>query len=228
VPFWSFSRKKAASRGNVSRPEVTRGSLTNRRPIVSRPSSAGRSPRDRGERSQPVSNPSQVFSAARSHPVDPSQLAEWRTEVRRLGYELEFILGIDHMSGLGRLSPIQFEDMVLILFTLDGWRAVKTPQSADRGIDGYVEKNRTRAVVQCKHQARPVGEPLVRDFYGVICREGSSKGFFVTSGRFSPSAVQWVSPVAAKVQLIDGQQLRGILFRTQARLLGSMSSSWRS
>ena len=65
-------------------------------------------------------------------------------------------------------------------------------------------------LVQCKHwQAQRVGVKVVRELYGVIAAEGVEGGYVITSGHFTPDAVDFAQGIA--MQLINGRQLMALL-----------------
>lgn len=110
------------------------------------------------------------------------------------------------LDDLMALSPSQFEGWVQGLFQDRGYFVHNTPTIADHGIDLWlVTPAGERVVVQCKRYGGTVGEPVVRDLYGVMQHEEASRGFLVTTGRFSEAAREWAQ--GKPIDLIDGPQL---------------------
>jgi restriction system protein len=62
-----------------------------------------------------------------------------------------------------------------------------------------------RWVVQCKRWRGQVGEPLVRDFFGVVHHERAAHGFLITTGSFTPQARAWAE--GKPLSLWDGEEL---------------------
>lgn len=69
-------------------------------------------------------------------------------------------------------------------------------------------------IVQCKRWKGSVGEPVIRDFYGVLLHEKADRGAIVTSSTFSGPAREWArgKPIA----LYDGKKLIQLWKRAQA------------
>ena len=98
----------------------------------------------------------------------------------------------DSAIDLLKLSPRQFEEMVVELYRASGHRAKRTGAVGDHGVDVVVQaRNGERWVVQCKRWRGAVGEPIVRDFYGVIQHEKADKGAIITTGEFTQQAHEW-------------------------------------
>lgn len=113
------------------------------------------------------------------------------------------------------LSPSDFESMIVELYRLAGHQAQRTGASGDHGVDIVVQaKNGEKWVVQCKRWRGSVGEPVVRDFYGVVQHEKADKGIIFTTGRFSAPAQRWVK--GKPISLYDGDQLVNLWERAQA------------
>jgi len=108
---------------------------------------------------------------------------------------------------LGSLSAEEFEAFVASLFEQEGWRATLTAHSSDMGIDinlSHVSDGR-RAVVQCKKYKGSVGQPVIRDLYGVMTHLNVDEGYVITTGHFSPAALSFSQ--GKPIRLIDGENL---------------------
>jgi restriction system protein len=76
----------------------------------------------------------------------------------------------------------------------------------DGGIDLRLGKAGALTLVQCKHwRERQVGVRVVRELLGVITSEGAQGGIIVTSGSFTPDAIDFASK--NPIRLIDGREL---------------------
>lgn len=116
------------------------------------------------------------------------------------------------LAQLRALSPSEFEVWVQGLFESRGYQVVNTPDSADHGIDLRARaEDGSLAIVQCKRYSGAVGEPAVRDLYGVMEHEQAARGFLVTTGTFSQAAQQWAA--GKPIELIDGQRLERLAAR---------------
>lgn len=106
------------------------------------------------------------------------------------------------------LSGVQFERLCGELFEAMGYAVKHTPTSGDRGIDLELVKDGRIVLVQCKRQQSAVGEPAVRDFFGVVTKRGARKGIFCTNGSFSTRAENWAEGM--RLELMDGAELASL------------------
>lgn len=113
--------------------------------------------------------------------------------------------GATTTEDLLQVSPREFEQMVVELYTALGHKARRTGQTGDHGVDVVVQaKSGEKWVVQCKRWRGNVGEPVVRDFYGVVHHEKADKGTLITTGGFTPQAREWAR--GKPLTLVDGEQ----------------------
>lgn len=113
--------------------------------------------------------------------------------------------GIRRLSQLRRMDPIEFEHFVGYLYQQRGYRVYTTLASGDEGVDLYLRKGLHTGVVQVKRYSGTVGQPVVRDLYGVMVHNGARHAALVTSGTISRAAESWAEdkPIA----LVDGHEL---------------------
>ena len=114
---------------------------------------------------------------------------------------------------VGSLSGIDFENLCCVLLQKLGFDVETTKQSGDGGID-LIAYNRQpflsgKYIVQCKRYAGGVGEPILRDLFGVVTAERANKGILITTGYFSMSAIKFASD--KNIELIDGERLNELL-----------------
>lgn len=111
---------------------------------------------------------------------------------------------------LQQLSPDEFEELVAAFFRSFNYRARRVGKTGDHGVDLVVyTKNQGKWIVQCKRYRSTVGEPVVRDFYGAMHHEAASRGFIMTTGSFTPQALEWVR--GKPITLYDGPRLVRLL-----------------
>mgnify|MGYP000891218519 CR=1 FL=1 len=83
----------------------------------------------------------------------------------------------------------------------------------DGGIDLIAYNNQPliegKYIIQCKRYSGSVGEPILRDLYGVITSERANKGILITTGYFTQSAIQFAK--GKPIELIDGKRLQLLL-----------------
>jgi restriction system protein len=123
------------------------------------------------------------------------------------------------VKALQQLTPDEFEELVAIFFRSFNYRARRVGKTGDHGVDLVVyTKNQGKWIVQCKRYRSTVGEPVVRDFYGAMHHEAASRGFIMTTGSFTPQAMEWVR--GKPITLCDGPRLVKLLraSRRQRRL----------
>lgn len=104
----------------------------------------------------------------------------------------------------------EFERLVAAGFAAKGWSVELVGQRGpDRGTDLLLRKGKQRAIVQCKQRRFPGGYVEARDvreFAGVITAGRLMKGFFVTSGVFTPEATEFAEKIP-QLELVDGADL---------------------
>ena len=88
-----------------------------------------------------------------------------------------------------------------------------TKQSGDGGIDLIAYNHQPmlegKYIVQCKRYSGSVGEPIIRDLYGVVNSERANKGILITTGTFTKSAIEF--SIGKQIELIDGEKLNQLL-----------------
>jgi hypothetical protein len=87
-----------------------------------------------------------------------------------------------------QLSPIELEQQCAQLFRDLGFQAETTPITNDGGIDILLCKNGKDGAAQCKARTQPCGVKEIREFYGTICAENMSFGYFISRSGFTPRA----------------------------------------
>lgn len=118
-----------------------------------------------------------------------------------------------NIEDLRSLSPKEFEEMVVELYVAMGHKAKRTGTTGDHGIDVVVQAtNGEKWVVQCKRWRGTVGEPVVRDFYGVMHHEKADKGAIITTGKFTPQAREWAR--GKPLTLLEGDEFLAYLRKT--------------
>ncbi len=103
------------------------------------------------------------------------------------------------------MDPIAFEKYVGTLFAKRGYRVQDTQASADEGIDLIVRQGRRMAVVQCKRYQGSVGQPVVRDLYGVMLHTHADEAYLVTTGTVTTAARRWAE--GKPIHLVDQHRL---------------------
>ena len=116
---------------------------------------------------------------------------------------------------LVNVSPTRFEHIAadVLAASLDAAKKVVTRPSRDGGIDGVLWLDHlglTKAVFQAKrYPSSNVGRTDIDAFYAAARRENAAAMVFVTTGGFSPEAVQAASSFG--IRLIDGDALVALM-----------------
>ncbi len=123
---------------------------------------------------------------------------------------------VESIEDLLDLTPTEFEEMVVEVHRAFGHRARRTGGPGDHGVDVVVQtKQGEQCVVQCKRWRGSVGEPVVRDFYGVMHHEKADRGIIITTGRFTRPAREWAR--GKPILMYDGNEFVKLWKRAQAK-----------
>lgn len=112
---------------------------------------------------------------------------------------------INRLSQVQNMDPIEFEQYVGYLYQKDGYQVAMTVTSGDEGVDLFLRRGLSTAVVQCKRYAGTVGQPTVRDLYGAMVHNRARRAILVTSGAISQPAEEWAK--GKPIDLVDGHEL---------------------
>ena len=114
---------------------------------------------------------------------------------------------------INSLSGVEFEMVCKKLLENMGFAVETTKTSGDGGIDLIAYNSQPllsgKYIIQCKRYAGSVGEPIIRDWYGVVTSERANKGILMTSGVFTKQAQIFAD--GKPIELIDGVKLRDLL-----------------
>ncbi len=93
-----------------------------------------------------------------------------------------------------------------------------TGKPGDSGLDGIVRQDALGldlVGVQAKRydKDKTVQRPDIQAFVGALQGAQTTRGVFVTTGRFSPGALQFAENVAMRLRLIDGTELTKLMVR---------------
>ena len=133
---------------------------------------------------------------------------------------------IKRLNQVQNMDPIEFEQYVGYLYQKDGYRVAMTVTSGDEGVDLYLRRGLSTAVVQCKRYAGTVGQPTVRDLYGAMVHNKARRAILVTSGAISRPAEDWAQ--GKPIELIDGHDLMSWAKRARGINTGALIAmgSW--
>ena len=91
-------------------------------------------------------------------------------------------------------------------------------RSGDDGVDGVIDQDSLgldRVYIQAKRyaQGNNIGPGAIRDFFGSLDRHKATKGLFVTTSDFSPSARETAEHLSKRIVLVNGIQLARLMIR---------------
>ena len=112
---------------------------------------------------------------------------------------------------LPTISWQEIEQLVGEAYRRQGYRVVdRGGAGADGGIDLELHTKDKTIVVQCKRwKTRTVGVELVRELYGAMVGEEAHGAIFVTSGGYTPDAIDFARD--KPIKLLDGRGLVELL-----------------
>lgn len=120
---------------------------------------------------------------------------------------------MENYNDINSMSGIEFEFLCKTLLEKMGFETVTTKASGDGGIDLIAYNHQPilsgKYIIQCKRYSGSVGEPIIRDLYGVVTSERANKGILITSGYFTSSAIKFAND--KPIELIDGNKLNALL-----------------
>jgi restriction system protein len=146
-------------------------------------------------------------------------------EIMRVAHrQIESSLAQELLDRIHAAPPDFFERLIVNLLlsmgfgssVADAGRALGG--SGDDGVDGVINQDALgldRVYIQAKRYAlgNSIGSGAIRDFFGSLDRHKASKGLFVTTSTFSPSAKETAEYLSKRIVLIDGEQLTKLMIR---------------
>ena len=113
-------------------------------------------------------------------------------------------------------SPEFFERLVVDLMLALGYGGSREDagqsigKSGDEGIDGIIKEDKLGLDIiylQAKKWEGSVGRPEIQRFVGALHGQRAKKGVFITTGKFSTGAKEYVNKIEPKIILIGGEKL---------------------
>ncbi|MEY9891155.1 restriction system protein [Catenulispora sp. MAP5-51] len=115
---------------------------------------------------------------------------------------------------LTAMDPYDFERLIRDLFLAMGFRAWKTPDSRDGGVDAVAVRDDIAiggvCVIQAKRYTRTVPVEAVRALYGTMQEHKAYTGLVVTTSSFGPASHAFAAEVG-RITLVDGARLRALI-----------------
>lgn len=111
------------------------------------------------------------------------------------------------------MDGYQFEDYISDLFRKLGFYVETTSYSNDGGVDLIATFSQPifsgKYIIQCKNWVVPVGQPEVRDLYGVVMDRRANKGILITTSDFTQQAYDFAE--GKNIELINGTILKKVI-----------------
>lgn len=120
------------------------------------------------------------------------------------------------------MHPTAFEKLIVDLMLGMGYGANESGErlgrTSDGGIDGIINEDVLGLDIihlQAKRYAtgNTIGVEKIREFAGALDERGATKGVFVTTSHFAPTAIQYAQRSPKRLILIDGEELTRLLVR---------------
>lgn len=113
------------------------------------------------------------------------------------------------LDDINKMNGYEFESFIAELLRKMGFVVEETPLSRDSGIDliAYSREPifKGKYLIQCKRWEGSIGEPVVRDLYGVVISNNANKGIIITNSFFTKQAVDFAN--GKNIELVDGNEL---------------------
>lgn len=103
------------------------------------------------------------------------------------------------------MKPSEYEQWVCEHYRKQGYRAVKTPDSGDYGVDVFAEKGKEKIAIQVKKygdSTRKINRAAVMELYGAMTYFDCTNAAIVTDGEFLPDAVEVAQKLKIKMVIL--------------------------
>ena len=135
------------------------------------------------------------------------------------------------LDSLRTVTPTGFERLVVEFLSKMGYGDGQVVgRSGDQGVDGILNQDKLgleKVFTQAKrHASGQVGEPEIRNFSGSLVAQGATKGVFITTSSFSPTARQTAESISMGTQfirLIDGRELAALMIENDVGVVTQMT-----
>ncbi len=162
--------------------------------------------------------PSNVTDVQTVKPIDTDKTPQ---DLLDEAYEIiNKSLADDLLSEVMKQTPDFFEAMVVKLLEKMGYggtvedAGIVVGKSGDEGIDGIIREDKlgfNLIYIQAKrwNTDQTIGRPEIQKFYGALAGQGSTKGLFITTARFSREAIDYAKK--QHIILVDGKMLTSLM-----------------
>ncbi|MBO4648958.1 MAG: restriction endonuclease [Lentisphaeria bacterium] len=162
-------------------------------------------------------SPSSAVDPAADNKLSPAIDKTPEERIEEAMQELNNALAVALMEQIRKSGPEFFEKIVVRLIAKMGYGdGQQTPYSHDGGIDGVINQDKLgldAIYLQAKMWDGNVGKPQLQNFAGALEERKASKGIFITSSDFAPSARQYIEKISKRIILINGMDLVKLMIR---------------
>lgn len=106
-----------------------------------------------------------------------------------------------------KLSWNGFEKKVTRLASKMGFKAIKSQQTSDGGIDVYVEDlrlfTRGKYIIQCKRTKSKIGVKDIKDLDSTVSTENAIKGLLISVSGFTREAIDYEKKTKSRIELLE-------------------------
>lgn len=89
---------------------------------------------------------------------------------------------------LGNMTGLRFEDVCCDILRGCNFGAQKIGGAGDGGRDIIIHRDLDIIIVECKHQAKPIGRPVVQKLHSAVMTDRAAGGAIISTGGFSTQA----------------------------------------
>ena len=118
-------------------------------------------------------------------------------------------MDINHLNGH------EFENLIVKLLEKMGFTIGERKLASDGGIDILAKNQQPMLegtyIIQCKRYSKKVGQPVIRDLYGVVHSRNANKGLLITNSTFTDAAKKFAE--GKQLELVDGEKLHSLLIK---------------
>ena len=132
--------------------------------------------------------------------------------------ESEINLSKDVLEKIKKINWRKLEKVVVELLVAMGYGEGETTRATkDNGIDGIIKEDKLglgTIYIQAKRWEKNISNSDVMAFAGALDFHGATKGVFITTSKFTKSAMDYIEQIKQKkVVPIDGEQLANLLIK---------------
>lgn len=127
---------------------------------------------------------------------------DYERERRRLVQEFESLSGMPPQQR-GR----ELQRLLARVLEQNGWKQEEAVRTPSEEMDVIISREREYYLLECKWERKPIGAPIIREFYGKLSNRADVRGIVVSMSGFAKTAVKQVEDYAnAKLILLFGNK----------------------